>query len=336
MKVAVLTFFMTAVSAALLPSYRFVGRVNPATKQLTWPSTGVAFTFKGTTASIKIDGITGTSSADLIIDGGNPILIKNVEGTSISTPKLTKGTHTVELRKRSEASFGVFRVTGVNTDGQLVENVAPKRKIEIIGDSITVGYAVLQDNGKTYGAVAARGLKADYSVVAWSGKGLTRNYAQNPPDTSPTMPVLYTRYGANDADNSYTFPSSWVPDAVVINLGTNDFSYLNVRQPVNPADLTQALVKLVKSIQPHYPKAQFFFVSSPLLSDYYPTAADAQKSTDVKVLKDVMQQLAGIKTHLVDWPTQGSDSGCDYHPNAATQAQGGALLEASIKAALGW
>ncbi|KAF5976022.1 lipase acylhydrolase [Fusarium coicis] len=347
MKVAVLSLFMTAVSAASLPSYRFVGRVNPATKQLTWPSTGVAFTFKGTTASIKIDGITGTSSADLIIDGGNPILVKNVEGTSISTPKLTQGTHTVELRKRSEASFGSFRVSGVSTDGQLVENVAPKRKIEIIGDSITVGYgldgvnpcvdsAVLQNNGKTYGAVAARALKADYSVVAWSGKGLIRNYAQNPPDTSPTMPVLYTRYGANDADNSFTFPSSWVPDAVVINLGTNDFSYLNVRQPVNPADLTQALVKLVESIQPHYSKAQFFFVSSPLLSDYYPTTADAQKSTHVKVLKDAMQQLTGVKTHLVDWPTQGSDSGCDYHPNAATQAKGGALLEASIKAALGW
>ncbi|SPJ74741.1 related to lipase/acylhydrolase [Fusarium torulosum] len=347
MKVATWSFLVTAITAATLPSYRFVGRVNPATKQLTWPSTGVAFTFKGTSASINIDGITGTSSADLIIDGGNPILIRNVNGNSIATPKLSSGTHTVELRKRSEASFGVFRVTGVTTDGTLVENVAPNRKIEIIGDSITVGYgldgvnpcsdsAVLQNNGKTYGAVAARSLKADYSVVAWSGKGLTRNYASNPPDTSPVMPLLYTRYGANDADGSFTFPQSWVPDAVVINLGTNDFSYLNVRSPVKAADLTKALVSLVKSINSHYSKAQFFFVSSPLLSDYYPTQADAQHTTHVKALKDAMQQLSGIKTHLVDWPTQGSDSGCDYHPNAATQAQGGALLAASIKSALGW
>ncbi|KAJ4253422.1 hypothetical protein NW762_010580 [Fusarium torreyae] len=347
MKIAVLTFLVTAASAASLPSYRFVGRVNPATKQLTWPSTGVAFTFKGTTASINIDGITGTSSADLIIDGKDPILIRNVNGTSISTPKLTKRTHTVELRKRSESSFGIFSIAGVATDGTLLENVAPKRRIEIIGDSISVGYgldgvspctdsAVLQNNGKTYGAVAARALKADYSVVAWSGKGLTRNYASTPPDTSETMPVLYTRYGANDKDNSFTFPKSWVPDAVVINLGTNDFSYLGVRDPVDPKDLTKALVTLVKSINSHYSKAQFFFVSSPLLSDSYPSQADAQKSTNVQVLKDAMQQLSGVKTHLVDWPSQGSEAGCDYHPNTATHAQGAALLEASIKSALGW
>ncbi|KAF4439749.1 hypothetical protein F53441_12494 [Fusarium austroafricanum] len=346
MKVAALTIFISAITAAAVPSYRFVGRVNPATKQLTWPSTGVAFTFKGTSATINIDGVSGTSSADLIIDGGAPILVRNV-GSSISTPKLSSGTHTVELRKRSETNFGTFKIAGVATDGTLVESVVPKRKIEIIGDSISVGYgldgvngctdsAVLQDNTKTYGAVAARALGADYSVVAWSGKGLTRNYASNPPDTSPVMPTLYTRYGANDADNSFTFPSSWVPDAVVINLGTNDFSYLNVRQPVKTADLTNALVKLVNNIHSHYPKAQFFFVSSPLLSDYYPTQADAQKTNNVKFLKDAMTNLSGVKTHLVDWPTQGSDSGCDYHPNAATHAKGAALLEASIKSALGW
>ncbi|KAF4950440.1 hypothetical protein FSARC_13198 [Fusarium sarcochroum] len=347
MRLAALTYLVTIIAAASLPAYRFVGRVNPATKQLTWPSTGVAFTFKGTSATINIDSVTGTSSADLIIDGGNPILIRNVAGTSISTPKLPKGTHTVELRKRSESSFGIFRIAGVATDGTLLENVAPKRKIEIIGDSISVGYgldgvlpctdsAVLQNNGKTYGAVAARALKADYSVVAWSGKGLTRNYASNPPDNTPTIPVLYTRYGANDDDNSYTFPKSWVPDAVVINLGTNDFSYLGVRDPVDPADLTKAMVTFVTNIHSHYPKAQFFFVSSPLLSDSYPSQADAQKSTNVQVLKDAMRQLSGIKAHLVDWPSQGSEAGCDYHPNAATQAQGGALLEASIKSALGW
>ncbi|KAH8680454.1 SGNH hydrolase-type esterase domain-containing protein [Ilyonectria robusta] len=356
MKVIALIVWLTAVTAASLPRdftkanepiYRFVGRVNPATKELTWPSAGVAFTFRGRAASINISSVSGNSSADLIIDGGEPILIGNVDGTLISTPKLSKGTHTVELRKRSESSLGTFRITGVTTDGTLLASTVPKRKIEIIGDSITVGYgldgvlpctnsAVLQNNGKTYGAVAARALNADYSVVAWSGKGLIRNYASTPPDPMPPMPVLYTRYGADDANGSFTFPKSWIPDAVVINLGTNDFSYLGVRDPVNPADLTQAMVKLVEGIHSYYKKAQFFLVSSPMLSDSYPSEADAQKSTHVQVLKDAIQQLHGVKTHLVDWPSQGSEVGCDYHPNAATQAQGGELLEESIRLALGW
>ncbi|RSM03132.1 hypothetical protein CDV31_010616 [Fusarium ambrosium] len=356
MKAVTLALFMTVVTAATLPRqsakssrprYNFVGRVNPATKELTWPSTGVSFTFDGTKATVGIDTVTGTSSVDLIIDDGNPILIGNVNGTSISTPALPKGTHTVELRKRSESSMGTFRVTDVTADGTLLPTKVPKRKIEIIGDSISVGYgldgvlpctdsAVLQNNGKTYGAVAARALDADYSVIAWSGKGLIRNYASMPPDPLPPMPVLYTRYGANDQDNSFSFPKSWRPDAVVINLGTNDFSYLGVRDPVNPTDLTKALVVFVRSIHSHYPKAHFFFVSSPMLSDNYPSEADAQKSTSVQMLKNAMRQLRGVKTHLVDWPSQGSEVGCDYHPNEATHLQGGALLEASIKLALGW
>ncbi|UPL02911.1 hypothetical protein LCI18_013845 [Fusarium solani-melongenae] len=329
------------------PGYRFVGRVNPETKELTWPSTGVAFTFTGTTASININSVSGTSSVALFIDDNEPIIIPNVNGTSISTPTLSQGTHTVELRKRSETNFGTFRITDVTTDGTLVPSTAPKRKIEIIGDSISVGFgldgvlpcinsAFLENNPKTYGALAANAVNADYSVVAWSGKGLVRNYASTPPDRSPTMPVIYTRYGANDADGSFTFPQSWVPDAVVINLGTNDFGYIGVRDPVDQADLTASLVELIKNINWHYTAAKFFLVTSPLISDDYPTAADAQKTTQLRVYQDASDQLTNVTFRVVDWPVQGSDAGCSYHPNAATQTKGAALLEDALRDEMGW
>ncbi|KAG9251002.1 SGNH hydrolase-type esterase domain-containing protein [Emericellopsis atlantica] len=336
----------SVVSRCTGSDYRFVGRVNPETNELTWPSTGVAFTFTGTTASININSVSGASSVALFIDDNEPIIIPNVEDTSISTPTLSQGTHTVELRKRSEAYFGTFRVVNVTTDGTLVPSTAPERKIEIIGDSISVGYgldgeypcsnsAILENNPETYGAVAADAVGADYSVVAWSGKGLVRNYASTPPDTSPTMPVIYTRYGANDADGSFTFPPSWIPDAVVINLGTNDFSYLGVRDPVDPADLTAALVELMEKVNSHYPAAKFFLVSSPLLNDDYPSG-DAQKTTQLRVYQDAAEQLTDMTVRVVDWPAQGSDVGCDYHPNAATQAKGAALLEEALRDEMGW
>ena len=291
--------------------------------------------------------MSGTSSVALFIDDEEPIIIPNLEGTSISTPTLSQGTHTVELRKRSEANFGTFRVVNVTTDGTLLPSTAPKRKIEIIGDSISVGYgldgvapctnsAALENNPKTYGALAANAVGADYSVVAWSGKGLIRNYASTPPDTSPTMPAIYTRYGANDADGSFTFPQSWIPDAVLINLGTNDFSYLGVRDPVDPADLTVSLTALMEKISRHYPAAKLFLVSSPLLNDDYPTAEDAQKTTQLKVYQDAAEKLTNVTVRVVDWPAQGSDAGCDYHPNAATQAKGAALLEQALRDEMGW
>ncbi|KAL9622186.1 MAG: hypothetical protein Q9160_003369 [Pyrenula sp. 1 TL-2023] len=327
---------------------RYLGRVNPSTKELSWPGTGVTFTFTGSKASIGLSQVTGTNSVDLVIDGGAPTVIPNVSGASISTPAgLSKGTHTVVLRKRSEANMGSIFLGQITTDGTLGADVTPQRRIEIIGDSISVGYgldgvlpctntAALEDNPKTYEAVAAKALGADYSVVAWSGKGLIRNYASSSPDTSPLMPELWTRYGANDADNSYTFPAVSTPQAVVINLGTNDWSYLGVRSPIDASAFTSAMVTFVRNIQKRYPSAQFFLLNSPMLSDTYPTAADAQKTTQTNALKAAISQLGGSAVHLVDWPTQGADVGCDYHPNAATHAAEGAVLAKAISAVLKW
>lgn len=328
---------------------RLLGRVNPSTYELSWPSTGVSFSFSGTSASI---GITywGDNSVDLSIDGGNWTVISEVSGTSITTPSVKLGNHTVVLRKRSEAAQGSVYIGKIAANGTLGPDLVPsKRQIEIIGDSITVGYgldgvlpctntAALTDNPKTYEALAADALGADYSVVAWSGKGLTRNYWSGVADDAVLIPELYSRYGANDADNSYTFPSSWNPSAIVINLGTNDFGYVGTppRAPLNATVFTNAMITFVQSIQKHYPDAWFFLMTSPMLSDGYPTAEDAQKTTQTNALNSVIAQLNSTKIQLVDWPTQGSDVGCDYHPNAATHAAEGVVLAAAIKAALGW
>lgn len=228
------------------------------------------------------------------------------------------------------------------TDGTISASVAPKRPIEIIGDSISVGYgldgvlgctnsAALEDNPKTYGALAAEALSADYSVVAWSGKGLVRNAATGSVDTSPIMPELYTRYGANDADNSYPFPAATAPDAVVINLGTNDWGSYD-RDPIVPSTFTDAMVKFVRSIQTHYPNARFFLMTSPMLGD---SGTDASHTAQSNAIKAAITQL-GANVQLVDWPTEGSDVGCDYHPNAATHAAEASVLAAAIKTAMSW
>jgi hypothetical protein len=145
--------------------------------------------------------------------------------------------NTVVLHKRSETSFGSIFLGDITTDGTLGASSALTRQIEIIGDSITVGYgldgtspctntAAIENNPLTYGALAAESLGADYNMVAWSGKGIIRNYVTDPPDTSPIISEPYTRYGANDADDSHTFPATWNPNAIVINLGINDFGYV--------------------------------------------------------------------------------------------------------------
>lgn len=352
-------FLASLVSAIPAPApaasgYRFLGRVNPATKELTWPGTGVSFTFKGTSATINLAKIVGDNSFDLVIDGKAPTVIGKVNSTTISTPKLAKGTHSVVLRRRSETSLGTVFIGTVTTDGSFVAEKPLSRQIDIIGDSISVGYgldgvnpctnnAAVTDNPLTYGVLAANALNADYHVQAWSGKGLVRNIAMGINDTSPLIPELYTRWGANDATGSYPFPRSWNPSAVVINLGTNDWSYLSYtaageaypsRAVLNNADFTAGLVKFVRQIQKRYPAAQFFLLNSPMLGDGWPVG-QAQKTNQTLAVQDAIKQI-GSRATFVDWPSQGSAVGCDYHPNAATHAAEGKVLADAIKKVLKW
>lgn len=340
---------LVATGVTNVEAVRLLGRVNPATRELSWPGTGVSFTFTGSSASIGLEAVTGTNSVELRVDGKTTV-ISNVNGNSISTPTgLANGKHTVTLRKRSEALFGSVFLGNVTTNGKFESDVLPKRRIQVIGDSITVGYgiggvlpctntAALEDNTKTYAVLAAESLGADIDVIAWSGIGLIRNYV-SPGDTSPNMQDRWTRYGAQDAVNSYTFPASDTPDAVVINLGTNDFGYqAGVRGPLNITDYTAQMVGFVQKIKTHYPRAAFFLMNSPMLSDSYPSTADAQKTTQTNALKAAIQKLGkGTRAQLVDWPSQGSDNlGCDYHPNAQTNAAEAVVLAKAIARELGW
>lgn len=334
---------------------RYLGRVNPATQELTWSGSGLVFSFIGTSANVSLSSVSGTNSIEMVIDNGEPIVTDNVVGSSITTPSnLTDANHTVLIRKKSEALYGSIFVGDVLTSGTLGNDTAPtKRRIQIIGDSISVGYgldgeypctnsAALEDAPRTYGALTAKNLSADWDIVAWSGKGLVRNIVDPGYEDDVLMPEIWTRYGANDADDSYTFPAADTPDMVVINLGTNDFSYVATnsttgdtyaaRDPISPAIYTAGLVDFVQIIQGHYSDTEIFITSSPLLSDTYPTAEDAQHTTQSNAIIEAVAEL-GNKTHFVDFPTQDSTNnniGCDYHPSALTHESMAMFLTTAI------
>jgi len=348
----------TKASSTPTGSYsRYLGRVNPATKELTWPASGITFTFTGTSASVPITSITGTNAIIVSVDG-IVTTIDNVTGTSISTGTLPQGVHTVEIRKKSEASFGSISIGNPTTSGTFSPTTQPKKRIEIIGDSISVGYgldgtypctntASLENAPQTYGALTAKNLSADYSIVAWSGKGIIRNYVTpDGDDGQPTVPELWTRYGANDAANSYPFATAAQPDIVVINLGTNDFGFtaydsngnpFQARPLLNMTAYTNALVKFAQTIQSKYADAELFITSSPLIGDGYPPEDPQQKTKQQGAIKAAVARI-GARAHFVDFPSQdssGNNIGCDYHPSALTQQRDAVILTAAIKEVLG-
>jgi lysophospholipase L1-like esterase len=162
-----------------------------------------------------------------------------------------------------------------------------------------------------------------------------RNYKGITPDNVDLVPELWTRYGSQDDDGSYTFPESDIPDAVVICLGTNDFGYLGTRDPLDINKFTSAYLAFVNNVSQHYPGAQIFLVSSLMLSDTNPTPEDAQHTTLNNVLKNLVESF-GAGAHFVDWPTYQGVPGCDNHPNAKMHSDQSKILAAAIGSALGW
>jgi hypothetical protein len=123
---------------------------------------------------------------------------------------------------------------------------------------------------------------------------------------------------------------SWQPHAVVINLGTNDASTSG--DPGTP--YRTAYLDFVRTLRLKYPSAYFVLTIGPMLSG---TGLAAIKGH----LQAVIQTRLGegdAQMSFLEFPEQtGADGyGCDWHPNAATNAKMATLLTAELKTRLGW
>jgi lysophospholipase L1-like esterase len=212
----------------------------------------------------------------------------------------------------------------------------PNRRLEVIGDSITCGYgnegdsptcgfsAATENHYLTYGAIAARALGAELVTVAWSGKGVIYNYGD---DQVEPLPTLYDRTLPDDPNSRFDF--SLIPDAVVINLGTNDFS---TDDDPAPDVFAAAYVDFVHQIRAMYPDAWILCTVAPLLSGQ--DLIDARAGIAAAVATLIGDGDSRVEAWEID--LENDDPGCDYHPSVAThQALAEALTE-KLQSTLGW
>jgi lysophospholipase L1-like esterase len=175
---------------------------------------------------------------------------------------LTHGTHTVSIAKRAEhgpcAIFGMMLGKGSTIAPPPPK---PRRKIVCIGDSITAGFGNEPDgsqNGcQTYCTMLGRLFDADVHPIAQSGKGMVQNYGGG---TKLTMPELFER--TFSIYPTPTWDMSFVPDLVIINLDTNDYS-TPAYQPSNEK-FDAGYLAFHKRLQKSWPNAKFIFQSGPM------------------------------------------------------------------------
>ncbi len=318
---------------------------------------GVRLGFPGTTFHLRVDGhtlamrvhaATGEVYFDVAADGGEPVRLRCHAGDG-DYPLLENATakdHILEITRRSESWQGVCEVAGFQLGDDttlLPPPPLPGRKLMFIGDSITCGAATdFRENdplkGKTahedqtsnanysFGKVLARRLRAQCHLVSYGGRGLIRDWQGFM--TINNAPVFYERALPDDPSVLWD-PADYIPDAIVICLGTNDFN-----QGVPDENIfVNMYVEFLRKIRRDARRAKIFLADSPMLDDapgMVPkrSVLHAYLLETIEKLADPNVRLAPVK-HYQGVPNNGHPSRAD-HEAIATE------LEPLLRDALHW
>jgi len=296
-----------------------------------WPGVMISAVFANSQNCSVILDDSGGNDFNVFINGVHGGIIECVKGEKeyVISKSLAPGENTVTLTKRTESYDGITVFKGFVVDkgakpGKPADE--PKLKIEFIGDSLTVGYGVegpgiscdsvrkYTNNHMGFAATAARALNGGFHIIAVSGRGLVKNYGENSPQSERPLPFYYESTLMNRPEVKWDF-KLWVPDVVVINLGTNDFS----AEPKPAAEqFINAYTALIEKVRGYYPEAAIFICEGPAQSEPFFDYFDA-----------VLRKHEGKNVHALEMQMlKPADWACDYHPNRkAAERMAGEAVE---------
>lgn len=278
----------------------------------------------------------------------------------------SKTIHHFDFRKVTEAFYsnakGIMSLLDINVINGLIvsEDIAVEllgqrsyynnnkkcrvhneHKMLVIGDSLTAAYGVdgndpcvfdasLEDVTHGYAYIVANELHADLHTIAWSGKGVVRNYGDINQLSVDPMPVYYNHTIAtvtitsNVSDfhgNNYWNPSFFPADIIIVMLGSNDYS--TTPHP-NDEDFIVGLVTLIHQIKIDYPHAINHIA---LMCAAHNNGNQCMNIEDVT--RKTQTRYISINPDVYD-----GGYGCDLHPNAMTQQYMADIVAPLIEAML--
>jgi len=343
--VAVTTFVLGFVAAST-PGTGLVGRFT-AKGEAEWSLSEIRLTVERTTAESPLQLAFDCSSNCLYyID----IVANCGEFSTTNTVAISPSTSAIDVDSLLGPSFNslrkielqVIKVTETNTEsavrgamlltgvigGKVIENAEggclskPKaHKMLVFGDSITCGYGVLGKDpcpftGATESArlawanLVAQQLDAEINIVAWSGKGMVRNYGEKTTTSPQPLPAYYNATlgeQMNEPGNEWD-PSRYQPNLVAVYLGANDYS-----TDPHPTDdeFVGAYLAFVARIKADYPAAKLL-----LLSDNFSGSSNG----NIKVANvQAVASQSGSAFFLFPSTLHVLPTGCNGHPSTQQQ-----------------
>ena len=305
-------------------------------------ASGVEFTVKGTQCSVKIvgDSMTGAEGSQArfaaYVDGERVLdeMINQKEAVYDIFSFETEKEVTVTLVKVSEAANSILGIDEITVAA--AEDIAPTAekdlKIEFIGDSITCGYGVddedrnhhfstnTEDATKAYAYKTAQLLDADYSLVSYSGNGIVSGYTtQGVKVAEQQLSKKYECFAVSYGNGSNGFKASSVdwdfsrftPDIVVINLGTNDSSYTGKDEELIK-EYTQGYTEFIKQVRQNNADSHIICTLGVMGAELYDAICTAAENYTA--------ETGDENISVFRLSTQNGSTGyaADWHPTAAT------------------
>ncbi|HSC67595.1 MAG TPA: SGNH/GDSL hydrolase family protein, partial [Cellvibrio sp.] len=209
----------------------------------------------------------------------------------------------------------------------------PKRKILVLGDSVTCGEAIDRVTGEekntrwwnareSYGMRVAKTLNAQVNLVCWGGRGLIRSWNGKTDDAN--LPDFY-EFSVGDNDPKLKWDHArYQPDLVVSAIGTNDFSQ---GIPARETYIT-AYVEFINKLLKNHPQTHIAITEGAILSG-------DKKAALIDFIREAISRVNDSRVHQVTsihYPGDASDA----HPTKAQHAAMAYDLTPQLKALMNW
>lgn len=322
---------------------------------------GAEYTFTGTKCEVTIlgDNVATASGSEnqyarvaIYVNDEKVVdeLIKDAEKTFKVFESENLENVDVRIVKLSESAHSTMGIKNIKVTSK--DEIKPVEKkehsIEFIGDSITCGYGVDDENcnnhfstatedfTKSYAYKTAQALDADYSAVSYSGYGIISGYTTGD-KVNTLVPDYYDKVGFSCGYfNGEIAPDSlkWnfeksQPDVIVVNLGTNDSSYCGSDEE-RKAEFTDAYADFLKDIRSHNPNAKILCTLGTMGDALYGNIESAAaKYTEETGDTNISCMKFDLQLYSDGWAA-------DYHPTEITHTKAAAKLTNEIKELMGW
>ena len=250
----------------------------------------------------------------------------------------------VTIIKLSENQMSCTGIKSITCNAKKLARAADRDiSIEFIGDSITCGYGNeaegpsehfdtdYQNGAATYGFYTAQALDADWSMVSISGMGLISDYTD-------TVGVKEDYLLAGDiydyADVNFEQRRGIEPltqwdfgggsDIIVINLGTNDYSYTGRNEGLQD-EFYRAYYDFIGHIREKNPDSEIICTMGIMGAELFGQIERA--------VGDYSEDNGDEHIHAMkfDYQTEEDGYGADYHPTVKTHQKAAEQLTEYIK-----